>query len=128
MDSLPDSKFIDAPLVLRFRFPLPSSFISELPPSWTIFKSSEEPSSILKLSASFKLPPVRLTPLLKVDKFVAVIVPAVSVVVATLVIVAESPVALSKFIFSVEKWSMSALSTFNLVIVAESRVACEPVN
>ena len=44
-------------------------------------------------------------------------------VLAMFVIVAESPVALSKFIFSTEKWSMSALSTFNFVIVALSKVA-----
>ena len=61
-------------------------------------------------------------------KVVLVIAFAVRTEFAMFVIVAESPVALSKFIFSVEKWSMSALSTFNLVIVAESRVACEPVN
>ena len=42
---------------------------------------------------------------------------------AIFVMVAESPVALSKFIFSVEKWSISALSTFSFVIVALSKVA-----
>ena len=48
---------------------------------------------------------------------------AVRVEFAILVIVALSPVALSKLMASVDKWSMSELSTFSFVMVALSKVA-----
>ena len=55
--------------------------------------------------------------------FVPVITLPVKVEFAILVIVALSPVALSKLIASVDKWSMSELSTFSFVMVALSKVA-----
>ena len=55
--------------------------------------------------------------------FVPVITLPVKVEFAILVIVALSPVALSKLIAYVDKWSMSELSTFSFVMVALSKVA-----
>ena len=58
--------------------------------------------------------------------FVPVITLPVKVEFAILVMVALSPVALSKLI-SVDKWSMSELSTFNFVMVALSKVVDFPL-